>query len=98
MATITWAEAVKRSHETYERIKAEIEAGLLAEGERSRLDFQTSIACGHRDAERDYITVAEFDFQLCDECRLMIIEVLQTDGRHKETEARNQTVEKGVTR
>ena len=73
---ITWAEAIKQSHETYERLKAEMEAGCLAEGERSRLDYQTSIACGHWDEERGYITVAEFDFQLCDECRAMVIKAL----------------------
>lgn len=73
-------QALQAEYELREKHKDEIEKARYVDAESFRLRNDTSIACGHRDRERDYITVAEFDLQLCDECRVMIIEALQTDG------------------
>jgi len=68
---MTLKEACEQAHQIAERLQAEIEAGRVADAEAHRLTFETSIRCGHD--EQDYITIAEFDFQVCRDCALQIV-------------------------
>ncbi len=69
---MTPKEAAIRADKIHDNLQAKIESGRRAEAQRNRLLFDSSIVCGHWAAEQDYITVAEFGFQLCAECRKLI--------------------------
>lgn len=77
MKTMTRKQAIKQAHETELRLQAEIESGRVADRQRNRLQYQTSICCGHDG--QSYITIAEFDFQLCARCQAMIVKALVLD-------------------
>jgi len=72
---MTLAEAIIEQDKIFERLKAEEEAGRIANAEYWRRIHETSLTCEHRET-RQWIEASEFWLCVCPACAALLIDAL----------------------